>query len=173
MTVYVGKIGERGEHLVTVFRDGERPRRLAPVIDGAAVQYCGEFDWGSSRQTTGMMQLGLSILSDYLRDGQDDDEPERAAAQALLMHIPFVALVVSRFPEGWRLTETEIENAIVQILVMQRERIDGPAADVEIIAARRRDVERAREEAEQIDRSLPTVSELDKLLPYYWRHRLL
>lgn len=173
MLVYAGKRNDRGECIVTAFKNGQVPQRLTPVIDGAAVSYCGEFDWGSSRQTLGMFQLGLAILAHYLRDGNEDDEPRHAAAQALLMHQPFTALVVSKFREGWRLTEDEIGSAVAQILVMHKERLDRPAAEVEIVMAVRRDVERAREEAEQRDRTLPTTSELRSLLPYYWRNRLL
>lgn len=173
MLVYAGKRNDRGECIVTVFKNGQVPQMLTPIIDGAAVSYCGEFDWGSGRQTLGMFQLGLAILGHYLRDGNEDDEPHHAAAQALLMHQPFTALVVSKFREGWRLTGDENGSAVAQILVMHKERLDGPAADVEIVMARRRDIERAREEAEQQDHMLPTASELDNLLPHYWRNRLL
>lgn len=48
-----------------------------PVIDGLEFQYANEFDWSSSQPTTGMHQLALAILTDYLTDG-GEDEPENA-----------------------------------------------------------------------------------------------
>lgn len=171
MTTYIGKVSE-GQYIITVLRDGTSPRRLPPVIDGMNVQYADTFHWGSVRLTTGMHQAALAILTDYLTDGSEADEPENAACQALLLHQPFVALVVSRFQESWRLAEEDINNAVAQILVFRKEMIDGPSAEVEIVAARRRDLERQREEAEQEDWMPPTRWEFDHLLSVYWRHRL-
>ena len=96
MKVYEGGRSLDGA-VVTV--DG---RRLPPRLDLKKLSPAG-FEW--TYEGAAPAQLALALLADHLGDDQ----------QALALHQPFMRVVVARLDNAWRLTSSDIDQALAAL----------------------------------------------------------